>query len=150
MGADHYLQKACSYCVYQERTQAEVRAKLKSWGVEAERSEEIIAWLISENFLNEGRFARQFAGGKFRVNKWGKDKIIHALKSKGISDRCIAEALEEIANEDYQETLRLLIQKKALALKDEPNDFVRKAKIHRFLRGKGYTAEDLSDLFQSH
>lgn len=56
------LKKACSYCIYQERTQAEVREKLKSWGVSRERSEALIAWLITENFINESRYARQFAG----------------------------------------------------------------------------------------
>ena len=60
------LKKACNYCVYQERTHDEVRKKLREWKVFRDEAEEIIAWLIVENFINEERFAKAFAGGKCR------------------------------------------------------------------------------------
>jgi regulatory protein len=132
------LKKACGFCIYQERTQHEVREKLKSWFVPAEESEEIISWLITENFLNEGRYAKQFVGGKFRVKKWGRRKILYALKSKGLSENNIREALKEIDPNDYWETLVSLAEKKRnSALKPESLAMVKK-KVSSYLLAKGY------------
>ncbi len=138
-----FLQKACSFCAYQERTQDEVRARLKTWGADREETEEIIAWLITENFLNESRFARQFAGGKFRIKKWGKKKIVYELKSRGISPRCITEAMDEIGAEEYALTLKELALKKEAALSSEKDPFLRRKKITTYLLGKGYDPEDI-------
>src|SRR5687767_2477337 len=88
------LAKAQKYCAYQERCQQEVRSKLYGWGLWKEAVEGIIAELINENFINEERFAIAFAGGKFRIKKWGKTKIKLELKKRDISDYCIKQALK--------------------------------------------------------
>ena len=64
--------KLANFCAYQERSQQEVREKLVKMGILSDDLEDIIAFLISENFLNEERFAIAFAGGKFRIKHWGK------------------------------------------------------------------------------
>ena len=64
------LVKAANFCAYQERTHAEVRERLQKWEVWGDEAEEIIAYLIEDNFLNEERFAKIFAGSKFRVKQW--------------------------------------------------------------------------------
>ena len=46
------LVKAANFCAYQERTHAEVRERLQKWEVWGDDAEEIIAYLITENFLN--------------------------------------------------------------------------------------------------
>ena len=118
--------------------------------MEADRAEEIIAWLISENYINESRYARQFAGGKFRIKKWGKERIVFELRSRGLSPRCIADAMDEIEDKDYFYTLQDLVRKKALDLREEKDAFIRRRKIARYLLGKGYASDDihkaLSDL----
>lgn len=132
------LKKACSFCIYQERTQQEVREKLKSWRVPAPETEEIIAWLISENFINESRYARQFAGGKFRIKKWGRRKITYELKSKGVSPNVILEALAEIDEEEYIQTLKGLASAKAATLTEEAHSLTVQKKISAYLLMKGY------------
>ena len=144
------LKKACSYCIYQERTQSEVREKLKSWSVYGDSAEEIIVWLISENFINEGRYARQFAGGKFRVKKWGKKKIVYELKAKGLSQHCIQEAISEINDEDYQETLRSLVEQKRASLSDDDHILVNNRKIINYLLNKGFEMEEILPLVKGH
>ena len=89
---DAYL-KATAYCAYQERSQMEVRNKLNELCVRNDAAEEIIAKLIQDNFINEERFACVYAGGKFRIKKWGRNKIRQALKSKGVSDYCCKKGL---------------------------------------------------------
>ena len=104
--------KIASYCAYQERCQQEVKTKLYSYDLFTNEVGELLAWLITENFVNEERFAKAFAGGKFRVKKWGKFKITQALKQKDISDYCIKKGLEEIGTEDYWFTIKELAIKK--------------------------------------
>lgn len=134
------LQKAANYCVYQERTQREVRQRLKDWDLRGDEAEEIIAELITQGFLNEERYAKTFAGGKFRVKEWGKQKIAYELKLKGLSARNIQTGLDEIDDHDYHDTLRQLLKKKASTLrKDTPQ--VRKQKLARYAIGKGYEAD---------
>ena len=106
------LQKAASFCAYQERTQQEVRDRLKEWSVWGDDAEEVIAELITQNYLNEERFAKSFAGGKFRVKGWGKRKIQQHLKQRGISGYNLDQAMKEIEPNDYRQTLADLLDKK--------------------------------------
>ena len=84
------------YCAYQERCCAEVREKLYLFAVSKPEAEEIISRLKEENYLNEERFATQFAGGKFRIKQWGKIKIAYALKQKQVDDSLIKKALKNL------------------------------------------------------
>ena len=133
--------KIKQYCAYQERCHKEVREKLYGFGLNKMEVEEIICTLISENYLNEERFAIQFAGGKFRMNQWGKIKIKQALKFKQVSDYCIRKSLKEIDSKEYEKTFRKLAEQKLKTLKSEKNIFTRKRKLQDFLLQKGFEIE---------
>ena len=139
------LEKAKSYCAYQERCHKEVSDKLYSWKLNADEINYIIDHLIQENYLNEERFAIAFAGGKFRMKHWGRKKIEKKLKEKRVSEYCIKKALEEIDDEDYIRTLFRLIEKKHGSLKDK-EPFTKKKKTAAYIYGKGYE----SDLIWEH
>ena len=83
------LQKAESYCSYQERSQQEVRDKIYSWGLLRNDVENILSTLITSGFLKEERFASAFTRGKFRIKKWGRNKIREALRGKKVSETLI-------------------------------------------------------------
>lgn len=131
------LQKLKHYCTYQERSHYEVKQKLYELGVRTNDHDEIIASLIDEDYLNEERFAIQFAGGKFRMKQWGKKKILYALREKKVSDYSIKKALAEINEEDYLEVLKKLAEEKYNLLKDEQY-LERKKKTIDYLIQKGY------------
>lgn len=131
------LARIQKYCAYQERCHREVREKLFGYGLRSSEVEEIISRLIMDNFLNEERFAKAFAGGKFRMKKWGRTKIAHELESLGLTQNCINRGLKEIDPSDYKKTLLLLLKKKQAEVKGE-NVFARRNKIARFAIGKGY------------
>lgn len=128
--------KAAAYCAYQERTQEEVRSKLYDIGLYGDEAEELIAELISENFINEERFAKAYAGGKFRVNSWGKRKILAALQAKGLSKRCIEAGLSEIEDDAYEEKLEQLLKKKLASIKKD--EIKTKHKLANYLITKGF------------
>ena len=134
------LSKAAMFCAYQERTQQEVRDRLKDWGIWGDDAEEVIAGLIEQNYLNEERFAKSFAGGKFRVKGWGKRKIKQHLQQRGISGYNLDQAMKEIAPADYRETLATLLTKKRQTIRDD-NPLVVKQKLVRYALSKGYESD---------
>jgi regulatory protein len=134
------LQKLRQYCAYQERSHFEVQQKLWDLGVLRAEHDEIIATLIEEDYLNEERFAMQFAGGKFRMKEWGRKKIWYALKEKKVSDYNIKKALKEIDEETYHNKLAELAEKKYNSLKGEQY-LVRRKKTMDYLLQKGYETE---------
>ena len=133
--------KIKQYCAYQERCHADVRDKLYSFGLNKMEVEEIIAALIGENYLNEERFAIHYAGGKFRMKQWGKNKIKQSLKLKQVSDYCIKKALQEIDSKEYEKTFQKLVEQKLKTLKSEKNIFIKKRKLQDFLLQKGFENE---------
>ena len=134
------LRKAALFCAYQERTQQEVRERLKEWGMLGDDAEEVIAELIQQNYLNEERFAKSFAGGKFRVKGWGRRKIRQHLQQRGITGYNLDQAMNEIAPADYRTTLTELLDKKRRTLRDD-SPLVVKQKLVRYALSKGYESD---------
>jgi regulatory protein len=134
------LDKIKYFCSYQERCIHEVEEKLKDWAVQKKLIPSIITELQKEGYLNEERFAKVFAGGKFRINKWGRQKIEFELKLKGIPPEMIKNGLAEIDNEDYFRVLRDLLKKKYEEIKSD-NEVNIREKIIAFVQGKGYEIE---------
>jgi len=132
--------RAMKYCAYQERCHAEVVQKLKEWEVRESEANGIIAELIQQGFLNDERFAKAFAGGKFRTQKWGRLKIERELKMRNISSVCIGIGMKEILEEDYVKTLNKLIAQKSKEVKGK-SALVKNHKIAQWLMGKGYEPE---------
>lgn len=131
------LQKLRQYCAYQERSHYEVQQKLYDLGIRKQEHDEILATLIEENYLNEERFARAFAGGKFRMKNWGRKKIYYALKEKKVGEYNIKQAMKEIDDEDYKKHLKELVCEKYELLKGEQY-LVRKRKTIDYMLQKGY------------
>jgi regulatory protein len=134
------LQKLRHYCGYQERCHSEVKEKLWQLKVNRKEHDEIIANLIEDDYLNEERFAVQFAGGKYRIKQWGRVKIKYELKQKQVSEYSIKKALKQIDEKDYIKTLNKLAEKRYAALKGE-QWMVRKKKTFDYLLQKGFESE---------
>lgn len=143
---DQALQKARHYCAYQERCHSEVKEKLYGFGLHKADVETLLSQLIEEKYLNEERFAIQFAGGRFRMKQWGRVKIRYELRQRQISEYCIKKGLAAIDEEAYDETLQKLFDEKLRALRSEKNIFIRKKKIQSFLVQKGYETELIREL----
>lgn len=139
------LEKGRHFCAYQERCHTEVREKLYSLGLHRNEVETVLTQLIEEDFLNEERFAIAYAGGKFRMKQWGKEKIKYGLLQKKVSDYCIKKALLAINNADYDATFQAVASKKLRTLKSETNSFTRKRKMKDFLQQRGFEFNRIND-----
>lgn len=125
------------YCVYQDRCHKEIEAKLREFTLIEEAKNQIILHLMEHDFLNEERFSKSFARGKFNIKKWGKQRIIRELKFRNVSQYNINTALKEIDESLYLDTV-LKIAEKRNELINESNTNKRKKKLTDFLIRKGY------------
>lgn len=141
------LQKLKHYCAYAERCHNDVINKLYELNVWKKDHDEIIAILIEENYLNEERFAKAFAGGHFRTKQWGRNKIVQALRKKNISSYCIKVAMKEIDLEDYLHTLQALFENKWRNVEGHSR-FVKMKKVRDYLVQKGYEPSLINELFK--
>jgi regulatory protein len=141
------LIKAQMSCAYQERCQQEMRDKLYEWGLYSTDVENIIANLITDGFLNEERFAKAFAGGKFRIKKWGRVKIKIELKKRKISDYCIRKAMEEIDDKSYLSVLNDLIAKK-LKENSKGKIHIRNYKAAQYALSRGFEGDLIWELIK--
>lgn len=117
-----------------------MRNKLFGYGLASDDVDVLLTQLISDGYLNEERFAKTFAGGKFRIKGWGRIKIIHELEAKGLTKNCIQSGLKEIDQVEYEKTLLALLEKKAAAVHEDDN-YVRRDKIAKHAIQKGFEPE---------
>ena len=127
-----------NYCTYQDRCHWEVRQKLKNMRMIPQACDQIMIHLMQEDYLNEERFARSFARGKFKVKKWGKLRITKELKARGISKPNIDCALTEINEVDYLETFETLVDKRIGQLKAEKDKYKKRKKLADYLSYRGW------------
>lgn len=133
-------EKIRRYCAYQERSHLEVRNKLYGYGLFRNEVDEILLGLLTDGYLNEERFAKAFAGGKFRMKQWGRIKITHALEAKGVSKNCIKIGLKEIDNTLYVDALRELLTGKSETIQED-NIYATRDKLSKYAMQKGYEPE---------
>lgn len=143
------FQKLKHYCGYQERCHSEVKEKLYSLGLWQTQVEELISKLIEENYLNEERFAEQYAGGKFRMKHWGRVKITYELKKKGVSPYNIKKGLKAIDGDQYDEVFAKLASDKLETLNTEKNIFIKKRKLQDFLLQRGFERDLINDVVRT-
>ena len=134
------------YCKYQERCHSEVRNKLYELGFTTPEVENQLAGLIETGVLNEERYARAFARGRFRMKQWGREKIKQHLKQHKISDYCIKKGLSEIDADEYEKTLKKFAYKKYAEVKKDRSLPSRKSKLYRYLIQKGYERDLVMDI----
>lgn len=132
---DSVLKKILHYCSYQDRCVSEVKTKISTFEISSSDKERIMQLLINEGFIDDERFAHNFVRSKIHLKKWGVNKIRMSLKTKGISDDIISEALSEIDPDFYREDLIKILKTKKI---NESDDFKRKAKLAQYAIQKGY------------
>ncbi len=131
------LQKAAAYCSRAEHCIREVDEKLQAWGAQEAQRQAVIGRLTEDGYIDQRRYARAYAHDKFLYNKWGKMKIVMALRAKGIAPEDIDPALEQIDEQAYAQTLLRLLEGKAKRLSYK-NEYERRGKLFRFALSRGF------------
>ena len=145
---DILLNKAATYASRCEHCESEVREKLLIWGGTSEETDEIIAYLIEERYIDNQRYANSYAKDKFRFNHWGKYKISMMLRSKDIESEFIEEALGQIDDEEYLEKLQQILKDKLRSLKYS-SEYEKKGKLFKFAQSRGFESSAISKVIDS-
>ncbi len=140
MKKEKALNIAAGLCSKKEQCSDEIRRKLQKWELTETEIEEILCFLQKHQFIDDTRYAQAYAEDKFRFNHWGKQKIALMLHRKKIDAASIAQALENLNEENYTEAcLSLLKQKMKILPAEDP--YRRRAKLIRFALGRGFDYE---------
>ncbi|MBI9037080.1 MAG: RecX family transcriptional regulator [Bacteroidales bacterium] len=143
------IEKIQNYCSYSERCLIDVHAKLSTWNLRENTKEKIIKGLIHDNFISEARYAKSFANGKFKINRWGKNKILYGLRKKQIPDIYIQIALNDIDREEYISTIKEIILTKFTKIL-QSKEVVKKNQAMKYLYSRGFETSIVSEILNTY
>ena len=132
--------KMASFCSRTEQYSADIHRKIKASGLSDQEADDIVARLKQENFINDERYVKAYVSDKFRLNKWGKVKIRHNLKMKGMPEELIQQGLDAIDEDKYRQALLKTMKEKARSVKKKTR-FEKMGLIIRFAQNRGYEPE---------
>ena len=135
------LHKATAYCSAAERCIADVTEKLSKWDVPGKESQQIIDYLLQENFINETRYVKSYVADKLTFNKWGKIKIAYNLQQKKIDAKLIQQELDSIDDDTYFDLLLKLLLSKRKTITGK-NEYEIKNKLFKFALSRGFSSSD--------
>ena len=139
------LAKMRRWCAMQERCTVEVKIRSAANGISDANAAKIIDQLKDEGFINEERFAKLYAGGKFRNKKWGRDRIIGELRARQISDEDIKMGISEIDEEQYRQNIVDMVKHK-IATTDHSNPVLFKHRLSKPAIAKGYEDDMVNEV----
>lgn len=126
------------FCAYQERCEKDVRRKLTSFHLSESQEDTVVKLLKDNQFLDDNRYVEAFVRGKVRVG-WGRQKIVAALRAKGIAAGLIERHSAAIPADDYAATLRKAIEKWR---RSHPDEAPNSPKLVRHLLSKGFSMDE--------
>lgn len=113
-----------------------------------EAEDEIILYLLKENYLNEERFTRSYIRGKFYIKHWGRNKIKNSLKQKNISEKLIQKCFDEIDEKDYEKEISTQFENYYSKIKGL-REYQKKSKTIRYLLSRGFEYQYIEEYIKN-
>ena len=127
-------------CARAEKSESDARRLMRGWGLTDRDAGQVLAKLVRNRFIDDGRYAEAFVREKLRLSGWGAYKIRTALQRKGIPKELIDAALAQADGTDMGERLTQMLARKARTAKAAtPYDL--KTKLIRYGLSLGYEYE---------
>ena len=142
-----FISKAEHYCATAEQCRTSVMEKLLSWGADRALAGRIVDHLVETKFIDEARYCKIYCESKLHLQKWGSIKINYMLRSKRIDNHIIANALQQIDETQYTETLRQLAETKLRTLHDT-DPYKLRGKLASFLASHGFEQSEIQTVVQ--
>lgn len=141
---------ATDRCARRECCRKEIAQKLRETPLHHDEIEELLCRLEEERYIDHERYAHAFVHDKLAYERWGRLKIVQALRLKGIDHELIDRALaDELTEEAYRDSLAELLRQKLRTLRFDANDrhasYLAQQKLVRFAASRGYEAEYIFD-----
>lgn len=130
-----------------DRTEAELREKLRQGRYPEEAVEGAVAYVRSFGYLDDARYAENFVVSR-KASK-SRREIRMLLNRKGIEDKWIERAFEICyENEDEQEAVLRILRKKKVD--PRTTDDAQMQKIYGFLARKGFRFDTVRQVIQNY
>jgi regulatory protein len=130
-----------------DRTVAELARALAAKRVEPDAIETVIGELCEQGYLDDARFARQFADDRRRLDGWGGERIERRLRALGVDGDLIAAAVGEQDAESELDAALELLRRRFPEPPATPRDLERALGV---LVRKGYELELAHDALRRH
>ena len=127
-------------CSRSEQCSSDIRKKIIAFDLDNDIVDDIIEELKAEKYLNDERYIKAYVADKFRINKWGRIKMRHYLRMKGLPEDVIKNELDEIDEEKYKTVLIKTMKTKAKTVKKK-NRYEKMGQIIRFAQTRGFEPE---------
>jgi regulatory protein len=137
--------KALSLLTDMDRTEAQLRQKLRDKSYENDVIDKTIEYVKSFGYIDDAKYAQRFVENRKRTKS--RQEISALLSQKGVRRDIIAETLEACySSEDAVEAIRYLIEKKHY--EPEKCSDKEKKKIYDYLLRKGFFYDDIRHVIQ--
>lgn len=135
--------KAMNLLLHNDRTEKELRDRLKRAGFSEAAEEEAVAYVRSFHYIDDGRYARRYV--EIYQNRKSRNQLVLDLKKRGVGDREIQMALEEEWQGDLA-ALKAALEKKT---RDASKlTYEEKQKIAASLYRKGFSVADIHKVLE--
>lgn len=138
--AKQVYSKMARLCSRSEQCSPDIRKKIMASELTDEMADEIIEKLIEEKFIDDERYVAAYVKDKFRFNKWGRIKMRHYLRAKGLSNELIQKGFDTIDEEQYKKVLLKIMKDKAKTIKKKDR-FEKMGQLIRFAQNRGFEPE---------
>ena len=141
------LQRGLRFLGYRPRSEAEVQNYLVRQGYSIAVAERTLEKLRSLNYVNDEKFARNWARLRSESRSYGPIRIEQELRTKGIGQALIQEVVGEAFGQgDEAEKAKLLLENKFKNQKFDDVKILRRAAA--FLQRRGYSNKVIVDLLK--
>ena len=102
----------------------------------------IIQKLKEQQYLDDARYARDYARVHAQGRRQGKFRIARELRARGVPDRHIEAALDAVFSEtDEAALVRARLKRKLQSIRNKPLDEKRLASLYRSLLRAGFSTD---------
>lgn len=143
----HALDMSFRYLGPRPRTEIEMRRYLEGKRAEPETIEQALASLTEQGYLDDARFAREFADDKRLLDEWGADRIERRLLALGVAPEIVAAAVGSRDRDDEREAAIALLTRRFPVLSEDPREQRRAIGV---LVRKGYDSELAWEIVRAH
>ena len=133
------------YCLklitIKDRTEKEIRTKLKEKNFDENTIEEEIEFLLNYGYINDKRYAEHFTADAINIKKWGKSRIRAELLRRGIERFVIDDAIEEAFAETEDDRLYTEMEKRYKNA--DFSNMKERTRIFNFYLRRGFSPDEI-------
>lgn len=140
--------RALNFLFYRNRSEKEIRTKLKDVGYD----EIIIEWVISElkrlKFLDDQRFAQSYAQTQMITRPMGEYFLKRELKKKGIDSELIEQTIKKVYEEKDQLSVAIELAQQRKKRYKNIDEKKAKKRVSDFLLRRGFDWDVVSEVME--